>query len=355
MISVHIVKKFPDFTLRVDFDGENEVIGLLGASGCGKSMTLQCIAGIIKPDHGRIVVDDVTLFDSDKKINLPPQKRKVGLLFQNYALFPNMTVRENVAAGLHKMSNSVEKQTQIDQLLRQFHLEEIADHYPSAISGGQAQRTALARILGAKPGILMLDEPFTALDDYLRWEVERELKEVLKDFSGTVLFVSHNREEVYRLCHKVCTMSHGKTEALVSVKELFANPKTKAAALISGCKNIFSAKKTQEDQILLPELSLKLKFGQNLPDTLQFVGLRSHHLKLSAENTVKDNSIIKVPCQVMDVTEDVFSYIVLVRPDISPKDSPLIRVDLSKVEWENLQQKKNLLLEISTEQILLLN
>ena len=182
---VDIRKKLGDFTLETKFEVQDGVTGILGASGCGKSMTLRCIAGIMKPDEGHIELNGKVLFDSSRKINVRPQDRHVGLLFQNYALFPNMTVQQNLMAGLmacEKNKNAARQK--IREILEKFELNGLEGHKPSELSGGQQQRVALARIFLSSPDILMLDEPFSALDGYLRWNLEQELLDVLKDFAG---------------------------------------------------------------------------------------------------------------------------------------------------------------------------
>ena len=169
-LEVNITKKLDGFTLRAEFTAGSTATALLGASGCGKSMTLRCIAGIVKPDAGRIVLDGRVLFDSEQHIDLPPQQRGVGLLFQNYALFPNMTVEQNILCGLKAEKDKAVRRERCAEMLRAMRLEALAKRYPAQLSGGQQQRTALARILVGRPRILMLDEPFSALDSYLREE-----------------------------------------------------------------------------------------------------------------------------------------------------------------------------------------
>lgn len=154
--------------------------------------------GSRRPDEGRIVLNDRVLFDSEKKINLTPQKRNVGYLFQNYALFPNMTVEANIAAGLKCPER--EKQEIVREMIRLFKMEGLEKRYPSQLSGGQQQRTALARILAYEPDVIMLDEPFSALDFYLKEQLQLQVKEVLKNYSGDALLVTHSRDEVYRFC-----------------------------------------------------------------------------------------------------------------------------------------------------------
>lgn len=176
---VDIKKDFGRFRLDVEFEaGSGEVTGLLGASGCGKSVTLKCVAGIEKPDEGRIVLDGRVLFDSERRIDLTPQRRRVGYLFQNYALFPNMILAQNIAVGVR---DRAKRRETVERLVKSFYLEGCEGKYPRQLSGGQQQRAALARILASEPEVLMLDEPFSALDSYLKWQVELEVEQELPD------------------------------------------------------------------------------------------------------------------------------------------------------------------------------
>ncbi len=192
-LEVNITKKLDGFTLRAEFTAGSTATALLGASGCGKSMTLRCIAGIVKPDAGRIVLDGRVLFDSEQHIDLPPQQRGVGLLFQNYALFPNMTVEQTILCGLKSEKDKAVRRERCAEMLRAMRLEALAKRCPAQLSGGQQQRTALARILVGRPRILMLDEPFSALDSYLREEVESEVGSLLAGFDGTALLPQPGR------------------------------------------------------------------------------------------------------------------------------------------------------------------
>lgn len=185
---VDIEKRLGVFRLQSKFEVADETLALLGASGCGKSVTLKCIAGIMTPDRGRIVLNGRVLFDSEKKIALTPQQRRVGYLFQQYALFPNMTVEQNILCGIRAGSRS-EKRSLAAEKLRMFRLEGLEKKYPAQLSGGQQQRVALARILASEPQAILLDEPFSALDSYLKWELE--LSELLGAFDGPILWVSH--------------------------------------------------------------------------------------------------------------------------------------------------------------------
>ena len=198
MLEVQIYKKLAEFDLDVSFQVNDNILGLMGASGSGKSMTLKCIAGIETPDQGRIVLNDRVLFDSEKKINVPIQKRNVGYMFQSYALFPNMDVYENISVGL-RARKVKDVDIVVRKVMKQFQISELVSRYPKQLSGGQRQRVALARLMAYEPDVLLLDEPFNALDEDLKEDLLRELKSELQ-ISKPVVFVSHNKEEVNELC-----------------------------------------------------------------------------------------------------------------------------------------------------------
>ena len=179
-LEVNIRKKFAGFCLSTEFTTDGGCLGILGASGCGKSMTLKCIAGIEKPTEGRIVLNGQVLFDSEKKIDVPVQQRRVGYLFQNYALFPTMTVEENLSIAMH--GRKEEKRGKIESYIKKFQLTGLEKRYPSQLSGGQQQRVALARMLLCEPQILMLDEPFSALDGFLKDTLQMEMLELIREF-----------------------------------------------------------------------------------------------------------------------------------------------------------------------------
>lgn len=219
-LSMNIEKRFGNFRLRVKLDAEDEVLGLVGISGCGKSLTLRCIAGIEKPDRGSIILNGVTLFDAEKHINLTPQKRRTGLMFQNYALFPNMTVYQNIRTGtLRDRLSEAEREKRVGEIMESFGLTPLASHYPGQLSGGQQQRTALARILVSEPQILMLDEPFSALDSELKFRMEKEVKDVIRRFGKTTILVSHDKGEAYRLCDRIAMLHDGTVDEILSKEE----------------------------------------------------------------------------------------------------------------------------------------
>ena len=218
-VSVDIEKKLHGFTLKVKLESDGSPMGILGASGSGKSMTLRCIAGIQTPDSGRIVVNDKVLFDSEKKINLKPQERKVGYLFQNYALFPTMTVEKNIACGYR--GDKKHLKAKVADYIERYQLNGLEKRYPGQLSGGQQQRVALARILAYEPEALLLDEPFGALDVITRGEMQDWLLSVRKQMNRTVLLVTHDMDEAIYLSDRILVLDakKGKVRQEFTVKE----------------------------------------------------------------------------------------------------------------------------------------
>jgi len=302
-LEVCIEKKLNGFTLHAEFTAGNTATALLGASGCGKSMTLRCIAGIVKPDKGRIVLDGTVLFDSERHIDLPPQQRGVGLLFQNYALFPNMTVEQNILCGLKAEKDKAARKARCAEMLRAMRLEELANRRPAELSGGQQQRTALARILVGKPKILMLDEPFSALDSYLREEVEGEVGNLLAGFEGTALLVTHNRDEAYRLCPDMVVMDRGRVLRTGATKAVFADPGSTAAARLTGCKNILPCTRVDKHTVRLAAGNLLLTTTLPVPDGCTAVGIRAHDFAPCAADA--QNAL---PVRAVSTSENPFDW-----------------------------------------------
>ncbi len=281
---VDIYKNLGGFELQTSFRAEPGVTTLLGPSGCGKSLTLKCIAGIERPDAGHIELNGRVLFDSASHINLRPQQRQVGYLFQNYALFPNMTVRQNLLCPLRGIYDRETKNARVDEMMALMRLEGLADHKPSQLSGGQQQRTALGRILLSEPELLLLDEPFSALDAHLRDSLKLELRNMLQRFGREVLMVTHSREEAYDLSRRVAVMDHGRLLALKPTKELFADPGSVQAAILTGCKNIAPARKTGEYEVEVPDWGVVLQTAQRVEDGLCAVGVRAHYFNAGTQH-----------------------------------------------------------------------
>lgn len=342
-LSVNIEKTLGDFHLKTAFEAEDEVLSILGASGCGKSMTLKCIAGIETPDCGKIVLDGVTLFDSEKKINLLPQQRKVGYLFQQYALFPNMTVEQNIACGVREKSK---REEQVKTIIEAMNLCGLEKKRPYQLSGGQQQRTALARVLVNEPNIILLDEPFSALDSFLRFQVEREVQELIKKFGKTVLLVSHDRDEVYRLSDKIVTMQNGKIGTAGTKKDVFARPRTRNDAILTGCKNISSVDVLDQKHIYAKEWDLVLQVPET-SERIKYAGIRMHDILIDSEKWEN-----KVEGRVADVIENPFSYTVRILPE-GKQAVQKIGIELNKDIW-NQRRSEQLTISLPETSILLL-
>lgn len=274
MLEVVIKKSLENFTLDVAFKVNRGIVGILGPSGCGKSLTLQAIAGLLDPDYGKIVVGGRSLFDHEQKINIPTRKRKVGYVFQNYALFPHLTVSENIGYGLQSLSKK-ERDKKIATILETVQLSGLESRYPNQLSGGQQQRVALARTLITEPDILLLDEPFSALDQHVKKVLELELLEIIKhNFSGVVLFVTHNIEEAYRLCDYICLYENGTTIQFDKKEEVLQRPVNKAAARIVGCENILQIETINDSYVAVN--GLKLHLDSRLKSKKSYVGIHSY-------------------------------------------------------------------------------
>ena len=358
-IEAAIKKKLGSFELDVELHSDCKRIGILGASGCGKSMTLKCIAGIETPDQGKIIVDGQTFFD--RGVNVKPQKRKIGYLFQNYALFPTMTVSENIAAGL-KGKREQNRQVVV-RMIKKFRLEGLEDRLPGELSGGQQQRVALARIMAYEPEMILLDEPFSALDAFLKDQLQQELLELLADYSGTVILVSHSRDEIYRFCEELVIMDAGTAVCYGKTKEIFKDPKWKEAARLTGCKNIASAQRIDSHHVCIPAWGITLTLQREIPDDIRFVGFRAHEFlpvwKSSEEDPVLWNGTFpkgiaenRIPVKVESVAELPFERKYFLQ---SREGSEKICWFVQRDQWQILE-KMGLpeYLEIPEEKLLLL-
>jgi molybdate transport system ATP-binding protein len=292
-LSVDIAKHFGDFSLEVAFDAGAETLGFLGASGCGKSLTLRCIAGIETPDEGKIIVNDTVFFDKahgkKARINLAPQQRKTALLFQNYQLFPNLTVEQNVAAGLSPKIDSATRSALINEQLVRFGLEKLAKRYPLQLSGGQQQRVALARMLAAKPGILMLDEPFSALDAHLKSALEQDLQKLFERFEGSILYVSHDIDEAFRFCDRIAVVNEGHLEEIDTKDRIITDPQTLATIRLSGCKNTTEATYIDEHHAFLPKWNITITSTKPLSPEIKYCGMRAKFIEY-ADDIANQNS-----------------------------------------------------------------
>ncbi|PLZ90230.1 ABC transporter [Fischerella thermalis CCMEE 5198] len=333
---VDIHKQLASYPLEVKFNLEGRVLGILGGSGSGKSMTLRCIAGLETPKRGRIVLNGRVLFDSSKRINLPIRSRRVGIVFQNYALFPHLTVAENITYGLQDLS-SAERQRRLQEQIAKLQLAGLENRYPQQLSGGQQQRVALARALAVEPEVLLLDEPFSALDTHLRHQLQEQLIETLSSYQGVTLFVTHNLEEAYEICEQLLVISEGQAIAYDQKQAIFERPATYTVAQLTGCKNFSKTRAISPTQVEAQDWGCTLKVIEPIPESLAYVGIRAHHLTITndpnAENTF--------PCWLTHTRETphrMTLYLKLHHPPTQPNDYHM-QAEVFKEKWSTIKDR----------------
>lgn len=336
MLEVKIDKSLHPFHLSSSFTVQNEILGILGPSGSGKSMTLQCIAGLQTPSSGKIILNDRTLFDSDKRINIRPQLRKIGYVFQNYALFPHLTVEKNIAFGLNHLPKQ-EQHRSVLEIMDRMRIRGLQHRYPDELSGGQQQRVALARTFVTQPDVLLLDEPFSALDRHVKSQLERELLDMIHDhFKGSILFITHNLEEAYKLCDRILMYDNGKTVQLGRKEEIMNQPVNLTVAKMIGCENLIPVCVHKPLNEKLPLTAGEWTFfardhKRNYNDKM-IAGIHSHHLKLQTSTKEAENTF---SCQISKIIETISSMIIHVACR-----GYMLTVNVTKEEWESITASK---------------
>lgn len=341
---VDIEKCFKNFQLKVKFEADDEIISIFGESGCGKSLTLKCISGIETPDKGKIILNNNILFDSKNGINVAVCKRNTGYLFQNFALFPNMTVRKNIFTA--SKGNKKERNKKTSEIIKRFCLEELENLYPNNLSGGQQQRTAIARMIVSQPEIMMFDEPFSSLDDHIKWKLEQELIDIIKEFKKTVLFVSHNKNEVYHISNKIAVMNKGKIEAFDKKEEIFKNPNTLSTALLTGCQNISRAVKISDNSINAIDWNINLKLSEQVINDINFVGIYSNGFEIL--NNKSDINVIE--CKILKEIQDINSVIIIF--SVQENNFVKLNCEISKNKWAELKEKDLLYLRFPSDKLI---
>lgn len=291
-IEMNFIYKMDNFNLSVKWNSSERRIGILGASGCGKSMTLKILAGIVTPDSGKIIVNGKTYFDSEKNINIPPQQRKIGYLFQNYALFPTMTIEQNIGMGLLSYSKK-DRRDKINNLISRLHLEELRHHYPHELSGGQQQRVALARILAYEPEIILLDEPFSALDSFLKEKLIKELQDILESYTGTMIIVSHDMNEIYTLSNYLFILEKGNIIEHNYTSNLFKNPVHMESAKLTGLKNISPIEKINDYTCYARNWHLTLHTNTEISKDINYIGFHAYDM-VSSFKTVENTFAFQI-------------------------------------------------------------
>jgi molybdate transport system permease protein len=329
-LHVDICRRHPAFQLSVRFATGAGTLGLLGASGSGKSMTLRAIAGLERPDEGRIVLNGRVLFDSTAGTSLAPAARRVGIVFQDYALFPHLTARQNIAFGLHGRPED-EARTQVASMAKLTQLEPLLDRYPGQLSGGQRQRVALARALAMQPEALLLDEPFAALDPHLRRQMEEQLRAILRGYDGATILVTHDRNEAFRLCEELVVLAGGKVAASGGRHELFESPRTVEAARVTGCKNLAALRPLPDGRIEVPAWGCALRVARPIPAAPAYAGIRAHHIAFPKQSGVENS----YPCWLVETVESPFEMTIYLRLN-SPGAMPHLEAEIPIDAWPAL-------------------
>ncbi|NET86017.1 MAG: molybdate ABC transporter permease subunit [Moorea sp. SIO1F2] len=322
------------FTLDAKFTANGKPLGILGASGSGKSMTLRCIAGLATPTQGRIVLNGRVLFDSKQGINLPPHQRRIGFVFQNYALFPHMNVAQNIGFGLQELPKA-QRNERVWKYIELMHLQGLEKRYPHELSGGQQQRVALARAMAIAPEALLLDEPLSALDTYLRNQIERLLTEIFSTYQGATLFVTHKLEEAYRVCGNLLVLSEGKVIASGSKEAIFEHPPSFRVAQLTECKNFSRVEIIEDQKIQALDWNCSLSVVEPIRKSLAYVGIRAHHLRFLKEPN-HDNTF---PCWLVTMSETqhrVTLYLSLYTASRNPQQYHL-QAEVFKEKWHQIK------------------
>ncbi|MEG4030594.1 MULTISPECIES: molybdate ABC transporter permease subunit [unclassified Microcoleus] len=333
-LCLSIFKPLSSFALDVGFDIGPEVLGILGASGSGKSMTLRCIAGLETPRSGKIVVNGRVLFDSAQGVNVASKDRRIGFLFQNYALFPHLTVAQNIAFGLQDLSES-EQKIRVKEQLISVQMSGLENRYPHELSGGQQQRVALARAIAPSPELLLLDEPFSALDTHLRSQLERELMQTLANYRGITLFVSHNLEEVYRVCKNLLVLAEGKPIAFDTKQNIFDRPGNFTVAQLTGCKNFSAAKLIAETLVEAIDWGCTLTVVEPIPKSLVSLGIRAHQL-IFVSGCDRENTFACWIASTVETPHRVTLYLKLHSPPNDSQDYHL-QAEVFKEKWRAIK------------------
>ncbi len=337
-LEIDIQKQLPDFLLDIAFtiNSQQNPLGILGSSGAGKTTLLRCIAGLETPDRGIIVLNNRVLFDSAKRINLPPQERAVGLVFQDYALFPHLTVTENIAFGMSVTHSASVIKKEVTKQLQEVNLPLLRDRFPAQLSGGEQQRIALARALASNPAVTLLDEPFSALDTTLKSRLIKLLHKRLTNYPGLTLYVTHNLAEAYYLCPQLLIIDRGKAIALNQKQNVINHPPNLKTAQITGCNNFSRAKKISSQTITAIDWQCELQVEHPIPKNLSQIGIHAHVITFS-----KNESGINIfPVWLTKYSEfpnKVIAYLKL-HSTINNAEDYQLETEITLLEWQRLNK-----------------
>lgn len=356
-LKVDLNHQLGPFALQLAFSSSSRRLGILGASGAGKSQLLRCLAGLETPQWGRIELNGRVLFDSESKINVPLQRRRIGLVVQHYALFPHLNVAENVGFSLSRLPPE-QRQERVRHQLERVGLRELGHRYPSQLSGGQQQRIALARALASEPDLLLLDEPFSAQDTYRRRHLQQQLADLLQDCQVPALLVTHDLEEAYRLSDDLLVINQGKLLAHGPKHEVFDQPQDLVVAQLSGCKNFSRVRPLSPTTLWAMDWQLEIHQPEGVDAEISHVGIRANHLKLVAIDQIQQPlTSNQWLCQLIKASEGPFQVSAYVVPNDSPgPNQQPIQVEVRRTEWQQLcDRRQPWVLQLPVKQLMLLH
>lgn len=352
-LRVRLTKTVPGFRLDTDFEVGRRACAIIGPSGAGKSLLLRCIAGLERPESGAISLGADSFFDAVKNLSIDACQRRVGYVFQNYALFDHLTVYENVLFGRSDLPDDKQKE-RVWNLLDATEIADCAGKFPKELSGGQQQRAAIARALFIQPRILLLDEPLSALDTHLRYRLERFLLTTVHDFPGKTILVTHNLDEAFRICDELLVMDNGRIIAAGDKHEVFARPGTVRAAIITGCKNISRVVPGSGPNRLRAldwNCEVSVPVSGFSPDPTH-LGIRAHHLRLSFKDEVEPaNTFACWPAFESETAHRVTVHLKIGAPPMSPSDHHL-QVELAKDIWKTVHRTESWRITVPVESLM---
>ena len=287
-VSINIEKKMPGMVMKIGFDSSSRTLGILGAPESGKSLLFRCIAGLETPNSGRIQINGKLYYDSAKKVNLKIKDRRVGYLFSDYALFPNLTVEQNIACGY--TGKRGQREQTIEEFVHQFQLENVVDIRPAALTEEQRLRTALARILIGRPHLILIDEPTKGREGVQKESLYLILKKYLTDWGGDYILASQDPDEIYRLCERIAVPGEGVTG---STERIFEQPITLGTAYLTGVQNFSKIEILDEYHVRAVDWGIALRTEQRVTEDCHYVGIRSWHIE-ATESTGQNCMPIRI-------------------------------------------------------------
>lgn len=339
-IYVNIQKNYGSFKLDVCFESKQGTMAIFGPSGSGKTLTLKCIAGIETPDKGIIVINGQTVFDSNKKINISPQKRRIGLMLQDYALFPNMNVKENIMIGAHYFKNENDQLNAFNSYIKKYCLENKLESRINELSGGEKQRVALVRMLMSNPSFLLFDEPFSSLDDNLRLKLQLDLKNELIKSKKEAIIVTHNKEEVLNIANSLAIIKSGRIIEMNETYQCINHHSFIETSFILGNQNHSRIINIESKYIKCLDWNIDISFPKvfkenskyiEVPKEAFFPSSSSNHYSINVKDTIYINEEKMILCRFINQLEHSDDLLIPFNEQIVLEKA--VGINYDKIRW----------------------